>query len=102
MCTSGTATGSSVIIQSERIPASPANCYCDVTVDRRSNIVFNYDGPDVGGCNMTIEFADDMFSCYDGAKTFWLSSSNRLTMRKESTDQSDWCMLIIAPSGNHF
>ena len=98
MCTSGTVTGKSVTILSGSVPSGPANCYCDVTVDSCSKIVLNYDGPDVSGCNMTIEFAGDMFSCYDGAKTYCLTSSNRLKMSKERTDQTDWCMLIR--SGN--
>jgi len=99
MCTSGTVTGSSVTILSGSVPSGPANCYCDVIADSRSKIVLNYDGPDVSGCTMTIEFADEMFSCFDSAKTYWLSSSSRLKMSKESTDHPGWCMLILAPSG---
>jgi len=100
MCTSGTVTGPTVTILSGSVPASPTNCYCDVTVNSPTDINFNYDGPDFGSCYMTILFSDSIFGCYDGGVKYLLTSSRRLTLTKESIYQLDWCLFIQDQSGN--
>jgi len=99
MCTIETVSGSTVTILSGSVPASPTNCYCDITVNSPTDIYFKYDGPDFGSCYMTISFADIMFGCYDGVVRHRLTSSRRLMLTKESIYQIDWCLFIQDPSG---
>jgi len=100
MCTSGTVTGPTVTILSGSVPASPTNCYCDVTVNSLTDINFNYDGPEFSNCYMTISFADIIFGCFDGGVKHLFTSTSRLQLSKESIYELDWCLFIQDQSGN--
>ena len=99
MCTSGTVTGPTVTILSGSVPASPTNCYCDISVDSPTDIYISYDGPDISSCYMRISFADIIFGCNDGVVRHRLTSSGKLTLTKESIYQLEWCLFTQEPSG---
>jgi len=100
MCTSGTATGPTVIILSGSVPTSTANCYCDVTMNSPADINLNYDGPDFSNCFLEIKLADSIFGCDDGVVQHRLTSTSRLQLSKQSIYQLDWCLFIQDQSGN--